>query len=102
MTARPAAASLSSLSHSGKEQWLACDSLLLVTARQANDNLYFELREKVEAGAQGAPKTLRKIGDCDAPSLIAAAVYAGHRYARELEEPEGAAQPLRDRAWPGL
>ena len=46
--------------------------------------------------------TLSKIGDCNAPGLIAAAVYAGHRYARELEEPEGAAQPLRDRAWQGL
>jgi dimethylamine/trimethylamine dehydrogenase len=88
--------------YSGKEQRLACDSLLLVTARQPNDSLYFELREKIEAGAQGGPKTLRKIGDCDAPGLIAAAVYAGHRYARELEEPEGAAQPLRDRAWQGL
>jgi dimethylamine/trimethylamine dehydrogenase len=29
--------------------------------------------------------TLNKIGDCDAPAPIAAAVYAGHRYARELE-----------------
>jgi dimethylamine/trimethylamine dehydrogenase len=24
------------------------------------------------------------VGDCDAPAIIAAAVYAGHRYAREL------------------
>jgi dimethylamine/trimethylamine dehydrogenase len=29
---------------------------------------------------------LKKIGDCDAPAIIAAAIYAGHKYARELEE----------------
>jgi dimethylamine/trimethylamine dehydrogenase len=40
---------------------------------------------------------LRRIGDCDAPAIIAAAVYAGHRYARELDSPEGdRAQVLRD------
>jgi dimethylamine/trimethylamine dehydrogenase len=27
------------------------------------------------------------IGDCLAPSTIAAAVYAGHRYAREFDRP---------------
>jgi dimethylamine/trimethylamine dehydrogenase len=31
-------------------------------------------------------KSLKKIGDCDAPAIIAAAIYAGHKYARELEE----------------
>jgi dimethylamine/trimethylamine dehydrogenase len=30
---------------------------------------------------------VRCIGDAEAPGLIAHAVYAGHRYARELEEP---------------
>jgi len=29
------------------------------------------------------------IGDCLAPSTIAAAVYAGHRYAREFDRPLG-------------
>jgi dimethylamine/trimethylamine dehydrogenase len=31
---------------------------------------------------------VRRIGDCEAPAIIAAAVYAGHRYARELDTPE--------------
>ncbi len=84
--------------YSGREQRLACDSLLLVTARLPNDSLYAELQEAIAAGAGGAPKTLRKIGDCNAPAIIAAAVYAGHRFARELEEPE---TPLRrDRGRP--
>jgi dimethylamine/trimethylamine dehydrogenase len=29
--------------------------------------------------------SLTRIGDCLAPSTIAAAVYAGHRFAREFE-----------------
>ena len=29
---------------------------------------------------------MRRIGDCFGPSIIAAAVYEGHRYARELGE----------------
>ena len=33
------------------------------------------------------PFELSRIGDCLAPSTIAAAVYDGHRYARELDNP---------------
>ena len=29
-------------------------------------------------------KSVRRIGDCYGPATIAAAVYEGHRYAREL------------------
>jgi dimethylamine/trimethylamine dehydrogenase len=32
-------------------------------------------------------KSLQAIGDCDTPSSIAAAVYDGHRAARELDAP---------------
>jgi dimethylamine/trimethylamine dehydrogenase len=28
------------------------------------------------------------VGDCSAPGIIAAAVMAGHRYAREMDAPE--------------
>ncbi len=30
--------------------------------------------------------TLKQIGDCHGPATIAAAVYEGHRFARELGE----------------
>ncbi len=33
--------------------------------------------------------------DSDAPAIIAAAVYAGHRYARELDAPIDPDEPLR-------
>ena len=31
------------------------------------------------------PFTLARIGDCEAPAIIAAATYAGHRYAQDLD-----------------
>ncbi|MFT5768987.1 MAG: dimethylamine/trimethylamine dehydrogenase, partial [Lysobacterales bacterium] len=43
-----------------------------------------EIVAKVDLDAPDPSPTIRKIGDCDAPAIIAAAVYAGHRYAREL------------------
>ncbi len=39
--------------------------------------------------------SLRRIGDCDAPAIIAAAVYSGHRYARELNAKPDPDIPLR-------
>ncbi|RKF16738.1 FAD-dependent oxidoreductase [Roseovarius spongiae] len=68
---------------------LAVQGVVMVTARRPDDTLYRELRE----GSQ--PFTLARIGDCDAPSIIAAAVYAGHRYARELGEDVDRDAPLR-------
>ena len=40
-------------------------------------------------------KSVRAIGDCYAPSTIAAAVYAGHEYARGLDEPPPGDVPFR-------
>ncbi len=86
--------------YTGREKKLAADALVLVTARLPNDQLYRALAERMETGAAGLPQTLKRIGDCDAPAIIAAAVYAGHRYARELEVPDAPAA-RRDRAAPG-
>jgi dimethylamine/trimethylamine dehydrogenase len=37
--------------------------------------------------AEAGIKSVTAVGDCLAPATIAAAVYAGHRYARELDTP---------------
>ena len=58
----------------------ACGSVVMVTARLPNDALYHELMALAEAGT-GGPQ-LARVGDCYGPGTIAAAVYAGHRYAR--------------------
>ena len=63
---------------------VAADAVVLVTARIPVDDLYREISGKLESEPPETAPTLHKIGDCDAPAIIAAAVYAGHRYAREL------------------
>ena len=63
------------------------DSVVLVTARNPASELYDELLAAKDQWADAGIQTVTAVGDCWAPSTIAAAVYAGHRYARELEEP---------------
>ena len=59
-------------------------ALVTVTARAPEDALYRELAADPEALARADIRSLVRIGDCDAPGTIAAAVYAGHRAARTL------------------
>ncbi|MSP81488.1 MAG: NADH:flavin oxidoreductase [Alphaproteobacteria bacterium] len=52
--------------------------VVTVTMRLPDDGLFQDL------AARGV-RSLRRIGDCHGPATIAAAVYEGHRYARELD-----------------
>ena len=61
----------------------AVDAVLTVTERISNDGLYHELRPAL---ADGRLKSLRLIGDAEAPNIIAQAVFAGHLAAREFDE----------------
>ena len=72
---------------SGRGRALACASVVLVTSRTSNDALYHELAADQDALAAAGITSLTRIGDCLAPSTIAAAVYAGHRLAREIDSP---------------
>jgi len=83
--------------YTGRSQMLATDALVLVTSRYPVDGLYKEIASKVEAGEPGSDlvSALDKIGDCNAPAIIAAAVYAGHRYARELGTDTGPGHVIR-------
>ena len=75
-----------------------CDSLVLISERIPNDELYHSLQEKSENLSEAGIKTLKCIGDCLAPSTIAAAVYSGHLAARELESVQHEEVPfLRER-----
>lgn len=81
--------------YTGQDRQIAVDSVIMVSQRKPNDQLYHDLKKRIEGGAEGAPITLTRIGDCLAPAIIAAAVYAGHRYARELDTTVDADNPLR-------
>ena len=88
-----------SCAYTRREQRIEADSLVMVTARRPNDDLYRELSKQMAAGVEGTPQSLRRIGDCEAPAIIAAAVHAGHRYARELDTSQCGHPPIRrDRA----
>tara|TARA_B100000686_G_scaffold317731_1_gene366790 strand:- start:125 stop:1099 length:975 start_codon:yes stop_codon:yes gene_type:complete len=75
-----------------------CDSLVLITERIPNDGLYHSLQKKSEILSETGINTVKCIGDCLAPSTIAAAVYSGHLAARELESVQHEEVPfLRER-----
>jgi dimethylamine/trimethylamine dehydrogenase len=62
---------------------LACDAIVMVTDRIPNDALYHELKPAL---AEGKIKSLRIIGDAEAPNIIAQAIFSGHLAAREFDE----------------
>ena len=72
--------------YTGRKQYIPCSTFVPVTMRRPVDGLYQEVVALVEAGGDLAPKSVTRIGDCYAPGTIAAAVYSGHRFARELGE----------------
>lgn len=79
---------------------LPADSLVSVTSRVPNDELALTLDGMTDAANQAGIVSVNSIGDCLAPSTIAAAVYAGHRYAREFDRPPSDAAAFR-REMPG-
>ena len=66
---------------------LEAGALILVTSRLPNETLYQALLERSPEWAAAGLRSVRSIGDAEAPGTIAAAIYSGHRYARELDEP---------------
>lgn len=75
--------------YTGSEKKIPTDNLLVVTSRTPNDSLYHELLSS-DTSAE-----ISRIGDCDAPSIIAGAVFAGHRYAQEFDESVDRDNPLK-------
>jgi dimethylamine/trimethylamine dehydrogenase len=75
---------------------LACDGVLLVASRMENSAVYNDLKSREVDWADAGIKSVKLIGDANAPGPIAWATYAGHRYARELDgEDIGDALPFR-------
>ena len=58
-----------------------------MTSRLPNDELAHSLDDLPGALDAAGIISITSIGDCFAPSTIAAAVYAGHRHAREFDWP---------------
>ncbi|MGB6605668.1 MAG: FAD-dependent oxidoreductase [Steroidobacteraceae bacterium] len=67
------------------ERRCECGTLVIVGARFANDSLYSELSTHAVELERAGIRSVTRIGDALAPGAIVHAVYAGHRYARELD-----------------
>lgn len=81
------------------------DATVLVTQRRSNEALFRELKDSVglEALKAEGVEALYRIGDCEAPRLVADAIFSGHRLAREIDTDDPAV-PLpfkRERRVPG-
>jgi dimethylamine/trimethylamine dehydrogenase len=83
-----------SCAYTGREMRRDCAAIVSVTARLPNDALYCELAADAAALDAAGIRALDVIGDACAPATVAHAVYAGHRYARELDEPRPEGVPF--------
>jgi dimethylamine/trimethylamine dehydrogenase len=75
--------------YTGRTRAIPAASAVVVTSRQPRDALFHELADRIE---------VVRVGDCSAPGTIAAAVYAGHRYARQMDAEVADVPFLRERA----
>ena len=72
--------------YSGKHHCIEATSIVMVGSRLPQDEVYQQLASADQQLSAAGIKTLKAIGDCYGPATIAAAVYEGHRFARELGE----------------
>ena len=83
-------------SYTGQTSQIEADAVVLVTSRTSVDQLWTDLSARQSQWPDAGIKSVNVIGDAQAPGPIAWATYAGHRFARELDEPEcGDALPFR-------
>ncbi len=71
------------------------DTIVVATARKANDGLWKELSARKAEWEKNDIKAIYQAGDCYAPGLIASAIFEGHRIAREFES----SNPQRAQPW---
>jgi dimethylamine/trimethylamine dehydrogenase len=81
--------------YSGRESRLPAASLVTVTSRTPDAALAAAITARADAVAAAGIVSVAVLGDALAPSTIAAAVYAGHRYAREFDLPASDAVGFR-------
>jgi dimethylamine/trimethylamine dehydrogenase len=74
--------------YTARRSTIAALSVVTITSRLPNDELEEALGVRRDALSAAGIVSVHAIGDCLAPGTIAAAVYAGHRYAREFDFPE--------------
>ncbi|UXU76663.1 MULTISPECIES: oxidoreductase [unclassified Paracoccus (in: a-proteobacteria)] len=74
--------------YTGALQEHGCDAVVIVASREEENGLYLDLKAREADWADAGIRSVQIIGDANAPGPIAWATYAGHRYARDLDEPD--------------
>jgi dimethylamine/trimethylamine dehydrogenase len=72
--------------YGGQPQTLRCANLVMVTMRDPDDALHQQLLARQGEWTHAGIQSVQCLGDAYAPGTVAAAVYAGHRAARELDQ----------------
>ncbi|MCC6471713.1 MAG: NAD(P)-binding protein [Alphaproteobacteria bacterium] len=81
--------------YTGRTRRIAAAAAVLVTMQTPDDALFHDLAARGDALSAVGIRKLVRIGDALAPGIIAAAVWSGHRFARELDLPESDAVGFR-------
>ena len=77
-----------SCAYTGRDSAVETGGVVLVTSRTPNDGVARELAARRAHWADSGIKLVRTIGDALAPATIAHAVFAGRRFAEELDLPD--------------
>lgn len=86
----------SDCSFTGQTRDMPADAVVMVTSRLPQDQLYCDLVHRQADWRAAGLKSVKLIGDANAPGPIAWATYAGHNYARTLDTKDiGDALPFR-------
>jgi dimethylamine/trimethylamine dehydrogenase len=81
--------------YTSRESSLEAGSIVSVTSRLPDEQLYTELMRIPDRVSAAGIESISPIGDCLAPGTIAAAVYGGHRLAREFDLNAAGPVPFR-------
>ena len=76
---------ISNCIYTQNEKEIETQNIVMVASRKPHDQLYNDLLLKRKKWIDAGIKSIKLIGDANAPGPIAWATYAGHRYARELD-----------------
>ncbi|MEL7471020.1 MAG: hypothetical protein AAFN27_21385 [Pseudomonadota bacterium] len=72
--------------YTGQTATLDADAVVLVTAQRQNNTTWRDLKSREAEWADYGITSVKVIGNAIAPAPIAWATYAGHHYARELDD----------------
>ena len=80
--------------HTGRVEEVEADTVILVTSRTPSDESVLHLAHERDRWPDAGLQAVEIIGDALAPATIAHAVYAGRRYAEELDGAERTADAI--------